>query len=107
MILIFVLSSRSTIGIGKTNLERVLIFKSLHFIEYFILYVFTFIAFRKQPKAVLIAYLYALSDEYHQSFVPFRQASFVDTLIDFAGIISAYFIILLLQKKKFSFILKL
>jgi VanZ family protein len=107
MILIFILSSRSTIGIGKTNLERVLIFKSLHFIEYFILYIFTFLAFKNHPKSILISYLYALSDEYHQSFVPFRQASFIDTIVDFVGIISAYFFISLLQKNKFSSILKL
>lgn len=107
MIIIFYFSSKSTAGIGKTNLERIVIFKSFHLIEYFILYIFTFFAFKNHPKSITISYLYALSDEYHQSFVPGRSASFFDTLIDLIGIVLAYFFIHLLQKNKFSSILKL
>jgi len=39
------------------------------------------------------SFLYALSDEWHQSFVPTRQASIADLISDAVGIILALFLI--------------
>ncbi len=67
--------------------------KLAHFTEYAILGFLAARAFRTSPRwflisAVLIV-VYALLDEYHQSFVPSRTASIFDSLIDMAGGISA------------------
>jgi VanZ family protein len=41
------------------------------------------------PAAAAIALVYAVSDEYHQSFVPHRLGSPVDVAIDAVGIVAA------------------
>ncbi|MGH7870749.1 MAG: VanZ family protein [Candidatus Binatia bacterium] len=70
-----------------------------HLSEYFILTVLLIRALANEnggetkPRHLLIslaiASLYAISDEFHQSFVPSRGASVVDVLIDTCGGISA------------------
>ena len=51
--------------------------------------------------ALLLAVLYALSDEFHQSFVPGRHPSWLDALvIDPAGAALALFAGMLVTKKK-------
>ena len=68
--------------------------KAAHFGEYLILGVLiacTLLSFGARPLiAVLISMgagvLYALSDEFHQSFVKGRSASLFDVLIDSAGV---------------------
>jgi VanZ family protein len=69
--------------------------KSGHFGEYFILAVLLLRAWRQQfpgqspAKRIilvsLLAALYAVTDEWHQSFVPNRSASAMDVLIDAGG----------------------
>ncbi len=44
---------------------------------------------RLARAALLIVVLYAAADEFHQSFVPSRQASVVDVLIDSSGAVLA------------------
>jgi len=67
--------------------------KLAHFSEYAILGVLAARAFRASPRWFLISavlvVVYALLDEYHQSFVPSRTASVFDSFIDMAGGISA------------------
>ena len=67
--------------------------KLAHFTEYAILGLLAARAFRTSPRWFLISALlivvYALLDEYHQSFVPSRTASIFDSFIDMAGGISA------------------
>jgi VanZ family protein len=41
------------------------------------------------PVAAAITFAYALSDEYHQSFVPERDADALDLAVDAAGIVIA------------------
>ncbi|EYE87185.1 phosphotransbutyrylase [Fervidicella metallireducens AeB] len=69
-----------------------LIRKVAHFTEYFILYYFVFnalnkdVSFRKNLIISLIfTFLYACSDEFHQSFTPGRYPSFKDVMIDTGG----------------------
>jgi len=74
------------------KLFHAIIRKDAHFIEYCIL---SFLFFRallgdkNLPSAhllsVLFSFLYAVSDEYHQSFVLVRTASPVDVAIDTLG----------------------
>jgi len=69
--------------------------KVAHFTEYAILAYLAARAFRTSPRpalanrwflaALLLVVVYALLDEYHQSFVPSRTASVYDSFIDMAG----------------------
>jgi len=69
--------------------------KIAHFTEYAILAFLAARAFRTSIKpalanhwflaALVLVVLYALFDEYHQSFVPSRTASIYDSLIDMSG----------------------
>jgi VanZ family protein len=69
--------------------------KSAHFMAYFVLAYLAARAFRTSSKALFhnhwflasfaLVVVYALLDEYRQSFVPSRTASLVDSLIDIAG----------------------
>ena len=77
--------------------------KIAHFTEYAILGFLAARAFRTSPNPAInrrwfliclaVVVVYALLDEYHQSFVPSRSASIVDSLIDTAGGLTALFIV--------------
>ena len=103
MLVIFYFSSRSTTGIGGNNeTDRFLILKSFHVIEYSALAILLFFGYRKYKFTIITAYIYALSDEYHQSFVPGRTSRFRDTLIDLGGICLSLFILnILIKNNKF------
>jgi VanZ family protein len=67
--------------------------KIAHFTEYAILGLLAARAFWSSKRWFLISavlvVVYALIDEYHQSFVPSRTASVVDSFIDMAGGLTA------------------
>ena len=77
--------------------------KIAHFTEYAILGFLAARAFRTSPPltikrrwfliCVTLVVIYALLDEYHQSFVPSRTASIVDSMIDMAGGLTALLIV--------------
>ena len=93
MIVIFYFSSKQTTDIGGTNqTSRFLILKSFHLIEYAFLAFLLFYALLKKKLVIIIAYLYSISDEIHQSFIPGRTSRFRDTLIDLIGIFIGVFI---------------
>ena len=102
MAIIFYFSSRQTTGIGGDSYWlRFAILKTFHLIEYGILAVLLFFAIQKYNWSILIAYLYGLSDEFHQRFTPGRTSRLRDTLFDLAGILIGLFIFHQLQKTKF------
>ncbi|WHY77425.1 VanZ family protein [Neobacillus sp. WH10] len=86
--------------------------ESLHLIEFAILYVLLVLAFltRRSPftpalnlACVVIAALYGVSDEIHQSFYSYRSASWFDLVKDFTGIaVCFYFVRGALFKGKFT-----
>lgn len=77
-----------------------LIKESLHLIEFAILYwllAFAFIQYDKWNErmsmfAAVIAILYGLTDEIHQSFVPARSATVIDFVKDTIGVVVSYLI---------------
>lgn len=83
--------------------------KFAHIAEYFILGIFLFRAFHLGSKgervwrsalfAVAVIVLYAAGDEFHQSFVPTRTASFTDVGVDSAGGVMAQIVSILWWKK--------
>jgi VanZ family protein len=87
MMVIFYFSSRQTTGIGGDSYWfRFFILKSFHLIEYAILFILINFAINSNINSIFIAYLYGISDEIHQSFIPGRTSKFTDTLIDLLGI---------------------
>jgi VanZ family protein len=81
---------------GRTiDIIHVVIRKFGHFAEYFVLAVLVMRALRQEPGIRLsprrlalglaLTALYALTDEFHQAFVPSRSASVADVLLDVFG----------------------
>jgi VanZ family protein len=99
-------------SIGEAGLVFVhaLIRKASHFIEYAILALLVARALRTSSRdflrnhwfAVSLTFvaLYALSDEFHQSFVASRTASIYDCLIDTAGGLAALLCVIFRRYKK-------
>lgn len=89
------------------DLSNFIVRKGAHFTEYFILCLLAYNALKdnfKQGKALILSvavvFLYACSDEFHQSFVPGRGPAFKDVLIDtLGGVTAAGFIYLLYSIK--------
>ena len=50
--------------------------------------------------SIIISVLYAILDEFHQTFTPLRNASITDILIDSAGILFSTFLSLIIYKNK-------
>jgi len=93
--LIFYLSSQPHPEESLPSFVGLVSDKVLHVAEYAVLGGLCYRAFRwgttgswqswAVPLAVLVAALYGLSDEVHQSFVPFRESSGLDWLADSIG----------------------
>ncbi len=111
---IFYFSSYPKVSITQNSLFAFIIFKSLHVIEYGILYFLLFRAFYSLEKmklnfrykvifTFLAAIFYALSDEIHQTFIPTREGRLRDVFIDTAGMVLMYIYIKsnLVKLKKF------
>ncbi|MBW6463079.1 MAG: VanZ family protein [Firmicutes bacterium] len=94
MSLIFYFSSRPA---GSIVLEEFPVSAPLgHLFGYFLLSVFLYRAFNRGSfdwnskaagSALLVGFLYALSDEIHQLFVPGRQAAIIDVVLDTVGLL--------------------
>ena len=86
--------------------------KSAHMTEYFILCFLTYRVLRdfsltySQWYSVIFSFLYAITDEFHQTFIPGRVGSFKDVLIDTTGALICAIVITLViafkNKKKES-----
>lgn len=89
MLVIFAFSSIPASSMPSFDWADLSIKKGGHALGYGLLALAYFYAFRLDPVklkyAWLLAFLYAISDEFHQSFVVGRYASWVDVLIDSAG----------------------
>lgn len=73
--------------------------EALHLVEFAILYVLFVVALAANHKltaaasltAAIIAGLYGIIDELHQSFVPARSATLIDVIKDIVGVLAVYF----------------
>ncbi len=103
--LIFAISSMEQPPLPMPEFEWLTIDKLYHFVEYAGLGALLALAFAKAPPpgfrakwgwsaAALIAILYGVSDEWHQTFVPGRLATVADWVADLlgsiAGVLSVY-----------------
>ncbi len=91
---IFFVSHQPSQNIPIFGFWDLLVKKGAHFIAYLILAELAFGATnQKRPAyALLITLLYAISDEWHQTFIPGRNGTLIDVLIDFSGGVTALFI---------------
>ncbi|MGI6278485.1 MAG: VanZ family protein [Patescibacteria group bacterium] len=92
--LIFYLSSQPAFAVSPKDWLNFLVFKSLHFLEYALLFILWHRALKNtidKPSSflwsALIAFTWAVIDEIHQLYVPTRQGSLRDIIIDSLGIL--------------------
>ncbi|ASW44293.1 VanZ family protein [Clostridium isatidis] len=91
----FVIMIFNYIGIELNDyfgeLASLVVRKGAHFTEYLILFFFSYnlskIYFEKRNKlySIMFVFLYAISDEFHQYFIPGREMKFLDVIIDTCG----------------------
>lgn len=105
-ILAFLKKLNLDVGVQVSSFESILR-TNAHFIAYFILGILVFNALRwddQSPyyksfgRALIINVVYAISDEFHQYFVPERAAELKDVLVDTAGALSGILIFLLILR---------
>ena len=96
MALIYYGSAQPTLPTLSDSLLDALVKYGAHFVEYAVLALLWYRALYSRfphpkilPLAFLIAVIYALSDEFHQSFVPGRSATWQDVAVDVMGAASA------------------
>lgn len=100
-LVIFLFSSRPATPVSEIHLTDFIIKKSAHVIEYAILATLLYRVFissgvgkRKAGiYSVILAVLYGISDEHHQSFVPGRDPKLRDVFFDTIGAVGAIYII--------------
>jgi VanZ family protein len=105
-ILIFLFSAQPSLGTGWGIWDFVLR-KMAHMGEFAVLFMLVRHVVRMHGAAgrismvsgVAIALMYAVSDEYHQSFVPGRTASVRDVLFDLAGILIGIALVVIIKKR--------
>ncbi len=92
MALIYYGSAQPTLPSLSHSLLDQLIKYGAHFVEYAVLALLWYRAIYSrfshpiiQPLAFVIVAIYALSDEFHQSFVPGRSATWQDVAVDLLG----------------------
>jgi VanZ family protein len=84
---IFTLSSIASLDSGLGTWDIVLR-KLAHLAEYAVLGALLYRALRREPAAIALGSLYAVTDEVHQAFVSGRQGSPLDWLIDTVGVVA-------------------
>ena len=93
--LIFFFSSLPQLPLAPKTWQDFLIKKTAHMVEFGVLYLLVFRAFRFSSSrknfwlSLLFTCFYALSDEYHQRFVPGRHPSLRDVGFDTLGALLA------------------
>lgn len=103
MVLIYYFSSKTRVSISGEFVLNFIFFKTLHILEYSFLYFLLFRGFYLSQKKsfnrkayfypLIIAFLYAASDEIHQTLVPTREGALRDVGIDVLGIFFMYTLI--------------
>jgi len=81
-VFIYIQSSKPAIAVSYVGWFNFFLHKFAHVVVFSLLFLFACRAFRDKKIALIFTILYAISDEYHQSFVATRTAAFSDVLID-------------------------
>jgi uncharacterized membrane protein YGL010W len=84
-ILIFLGSMTQGVSVSNVALVDFLAHKSIHVLEYAVFYVLLYRATGSFWQSIIILGLYAVSDEYHQTFTTGRSPKITDVIIDLAS----------------------
>lgn len=79
---IYIQSSKQAVAVSYIGWFNYFLHKLAHLLVYSLLFLFSCRAFQDKKLAFIYVILFAMSDEYHQSFVPTRNSSLVDIGID-------------------------
>ncbi|MBI5620980.1 VanZ family protein [Candidatus Gottesmanbacteria bacterium] len=100
MMAIFALSGRSSVQVAQEPIFNFIFFKTLHILEYALLYILFFRALKQTVNsfsgfsifvaAFLLTIIYAATDEIHQTFVSTREGRARDVIIDAIGAAAAW-----------------
>jgi len=102
MVCIFYMSSQQKVNISDQVVVEFVTFKTLHMIEYALLFFLFYRAFNSLKilnqitvlfLALTSSLLYSASDEFHQLFTPTRQGRMRDIVFDLVGMLIMYTII--------------
>lgn len=97
--MIFYMSSQPRIAMTESTVWDFLIFKTLHMVEYGLLFFLLYRAFHSLPKwnetwifcvSMALSVGYAISDELHQLSIVSRQGKLRDVVIDVIGMLIVY-----------------
>ena len=109
MAIIFLASTRESVQVSDEFTINFLFFKTLHVIEYAILFTLYYRALRNTldrknivvllTTAFVMTILYAISDEFHQTLVPTREGKVRDVIIDALGALLSWISIAILLPK--------
>jgi VanZ family protein len=95
MALIYLLSAQSQLPTPHEHWLDVVLEKAAHTTEYLVLSLLMLRAVRETRSvsralsfAVLLSFVYALSDELHQRFVPGRSSDWKDIVFDWLGVLA-------------------
>lgn len=92
MVVIFWFSSQPDLPRPASDLLNLIVRKTAHFTVFGVLallYLRALGDWRNRWLALLLTILYAISDEYHQSWTPLRHPAWTDVVIDSAGAVTA------------------
>jgi hypothetical protein len=79
---IYIQSSKPSLAVSYVGWLNYIFHKLAHVFVYSLLFLFACRAFKDKKIALIYTIIYAFSDEYHQSFIATRNASFTDVIID-------------------------
>ena len=99
MSLIFLFSTQESVQVSEEQILNFLFFKTLHVIEYGILFLLYVRATKNSLVSFFLTIIYEITDEIHQTFIPSREGRLRDVIIDTVGAsITWYFLIHVLPK---------
>lgn len=102
MLLIFWFSSQPDLPRPQSDWLNFVMRKTAHFSIYAVLalcYLYALNSWQHWRIALVLAILYAISDEYHQSWTPNRRPAWTDVLIDTAGAMTSLALVTRFQHK--------
>lgn len=106
----FALSAQPHLRISDDDLLDLILRKSAHVLEYSVLALLASMTLRQEDggpvgirtlvAAACLAVAYAITDEWHQSFIPGRHAAARDVAIDAVGAVAATWVLASLQQRR-------
>jgi len=98
-VFIFIQSSKVRFTVSYIGWFDFLIHKLAHVVLFSLLFITSCRAFKDKKIALIFTILYAISDEYHQSFVVTRTPAFSDVVIDSISASGIFYLSEKYQKK--------